>query len=513
MSLKIPTNTAVTNQSEGQRLDNDAASTAPGDDQRAKGGSEDSKTNEDGVKEEPNSTTQETELYALIRDAANDDDAYEKLNRKPFPWKDQLDTASTETKETALYLAVERGFSQATSFLIEEGANVNIQNREGRLPLHNACAIGDASLVDLLLNHGAEVEHASPNGWYPLHYASRVGLSGVIPQLLGSKGPNIDEKVPLLDWTAINLATYFGRDKVVAALLHNGARLDIKDSDGWTPFMTAVEQGEYDILNKLLDHPAAKDAIDMPDQAGRTPIMNLFVNLPEDTEPLQKAKESVNKLLELGAAVDVTDDEGRTVLHHAMRYAVDVKDPELALPVLDQMVDESLLLPDEGGEIAIDAAFTDDPVRDVLEPRLNSEMSLIWFAQSSKRHKFAKNILSKYPQREKMSQLGYLKHDQWTVLQWAIYHRLPSVVWSAASAGVTEENIKGGKKLLGKLKESASIFKGPASKKDSQAAKDDQKEPSDETKVLGDMEDMLDYMLRSQKDQSRQGSPQSQTSL
>lgn len=72
---------------------------------------------------------------------------------------------------------------------------------------------------------------------------------------------------------------------MVHILLEGGARIDIKDSDGWTFLMTAVKERQFDAFHKLLRHrkqsQANWDVFNTPDIHGITPLMLLVDYEPE----------------------------------------------------------------------------------------------------------------------------------------------------------------------------------------------------------------------------------------
>jgi hypothetical protein len=59
--------------------------------------------------------------------------------------------------------------------LLEGGANVDIQNRWGDTPLHNAVMGGDALGTDILLEDGASIDLAEGNGYTVRSFYSRTG--------------------------------------------------------------------------------------------------------------------------------------------------------------------------------------------------------------------------------------------------------------------------------------------------------------------------------------------------
>ena len=455
----------------------------------------------------------ETPLHNLILSKSNDEDAYNTLCSGTISWREHLNTRFPNDLKTALHMAIEKRFRRVAYLLLDSEADVNIQDAEGAQPLHRACEAGDKDLVISLLDRKAETKHAAFNGWWPLHFACSSGLEEVIHRLLGP-GKWIIDKVEIGEgWTPLNIATYFQHEKVVEVLLREGARLEIEDSTGWTPFMTAVKRNNYDILNTLLDHSSAnKDAIDQADGEGRTVFMNLFADTPRVLRLFPRVRQVVDKFRELKVAVDVTDNEGRTVLHHAIRYAVDIKDPWPAFKVL-----ESLLLVDAHGVTAFDGVFDKD-VMDALQPILNSLVArlgsetkiLHWSAYSANRHHVAKSILSK--SRPLDTAFQSLNPEEWTIIEWAIHHRLPRLLWIAVSTlstrgpgSLADKTIdirkarSTGKRLLKLLKDNVSIPTSTSQhgigikKKDNQETGSIEEDAGDERNILQDMDDILDF--------------------
>ncbi|MBL6664949.1 MAG: ankyrin repeat domain-containing protein [Rickettsiales bacterium] len=56
--------------------------------------------------------------------------------------------------------------------------------------------------------------------------------------------------------TALHLASRVGNLEIVKILVKNGANLDIKDNEGWTPLMRAVVAGNIQVVSYLLDKNA-----------------------------------------------------------------------------------------------------------------------------------------------------------------------------------------------------------------------------------------------------------------
>jgi ankyrin repeat protein len=59
--------------------------------------------------------------------------------------------------------------------LLEHGADVMAQNKDGETPLHLASREDKGEVIHMLLEHGAHVMAQNKDGDTPLHLASREG--------------------------------------------------------------------------------------------------------------------------------------------------------------------------------------------------------------------------------------------------------------------------------------------------------------------------------------------------
>lgn len=84
-------------------------------------------------------------------------------------------------QDTALHLAVEKGFKPVVDLLIRKsGVSVNSKGRNNMKPLHYAAIGGLEGVVELLLKNTAEVNVADKAGWMPLHLAALKGIEVVV---------------------------------------------------------------------------------------------------------------------------------------------------------------------------------------------------------------------------------------------------------------------------------------------------------------------------------------------
>lgn len=117
---------------------------------------------------------------------------------------------------TALGLACFFGHKEVAEFLINSGADINLQsnNNFGVSPLHSACAISSVELARLLINNGADVNARQKSGVTPLHSAAHQGNLELV-KLLVANGAKTDAKNDR-EQTPEKLALEGGHSEVVA---------------------------------------------------------------------------------------------------------------------------------------------------------------------------------------------------------------------------------------------------------------------------------------------------------
>ena len=156
---------------------------------------------------------------------------------------------------------------------------------KGWTPLHKACDAGDEAMVIALLDAGADIHAPSTmagksvygrkahskasrlktsygKGATPLHVTAFKGCSRVISILL-AKGANINA-TDEFGWTPLFISSYFGRERAVAALIEAHADLTVcsEDTSKNTPLHVAARNEHAGIVSKLLQGGAAVDVTD-----------------------------------------------------------------------------------------------------------------------------------------------------------------------------------------------------------------------------------------------------------
>ncbi len=217
--------------------------------------------------------------------------------------------------------------------LLPEGALLNQQDEYGDTLLHHACRqTGNLKFIPLLLDAGADPNLQNKEGKSPLHYLIQKEAGGALHQ-------------------RINFDSDAGIGDSVIALLQKGADPNLFDRYGNTPLFLLLREYFYDVkwIRVLLEYGAKPD-LEYTDKSGRkrylsalailfehqhfsadndrqTALIPLFIkaglnpNQKNDagSTPLHLAAErgnisAVKCLLEKGANPDLLDGQGNSVL-------------------------------------------------------------------------------------------------------------------------------------------------------------------------------------------------------
>jgi ankyrin repeat protein len=132
-----------------------------------------------------------------------------------------------------LFSAISSGNVELVKLLLDNGADLNVQNKYGESPLHKACSGGHASIVKLLLEKGVGLNAQDKYGESPLHKACFSGYYNIVKLLL-EKGvdPNVQDKD---GESPLHKARSKGHDGIAKLLLEHGAKSDLKDKDDKKP--------------------------------------------------------------------------------------------------------------------------------------------------------------------------------------------------------------------------------------------------------------------------------------
>jgi ankyrin repeat protein len=228
---------------------------------------------------------------------------------------------------TALMLAAARGQEEIVKILVAAGAKVNRRNKFGATPLLEAAEKGHVSVIQLLVGLGAEINLPHNNGNTAI-FAATVRRDRKTIKVLLELGA--DPEIENFDgWSARRWAEAES-DLTIKALLgvkkgeqeamqarSQAAEVEqtpkARQSVGaahdafWTVLMRAAASGDVETVRRL-----ALDGVEINGQSpnGTTPLMAAVKNGQTD---------AAFELIELGADLSLTDDDGMTAIEWAKK--------------------------------------------------------------------------------------------------------------------------------------------------------------------------------------------------
>lgn len=243
-------------------------------------------------------------------------------------------------KNAALRLAVEKNRVKIARALIDNGANINVQDENGRTPLMIATLRNYPSMVRMLLISNASEQIKDKNGDTALIHSIRANnmkcftiLSDTYPEIDEQKARgkalfiavklgriemakilierHADLEYRSLGETALTVASARGYFDVVKLLIEKGADVNATDSCRHIALMEACSRGHFDIAKLLIENGADVNVMD--GIYGNTALM-LANNKNRSEEDCIKV---MKLLIENGADTEVENKLTRTVLLQA----------------------------------------------------------------------------------------------------------------------------------------------------------------------------------------------------
>ena len=186
------------------------------------------------------------EIIARLLEAGADPDFALKL---PPPYRSIVDDRGCDsmltTGMTPLLLAAKTFDADAMRVLLDAGANHEIPNQDGILPMHAAAGLGSSSCDPR--GHGSGIPH------YEAADVEQASIAAL--QVLIDAGADINAQAPIVSGpgsrfggrrtgqTALHGAIGFGWTEVVRFLVAQGAKIDLPDPSGRTPYDAALGGG------------------------------------------------------------------------------------------------------------------------------------------------------------------------------------------------------------------------------------------------------------------------------
>jgi ankyrin repeat protein len=177
-------------------------------------------------------------------------------------------TAAAALPASPVADAAQNGDLAAVKKLIQDKADVNVQQSDGATALQWAAYRNDTALADLLIAAGADVKKPNREGATPMYLASLRGSAPMLDRLLKA-GANPNEAGPQGE-TPLMLASRAGNLEAMKVLLDHKADVNGKEElRGTTPLMWAASESHPEAVKLLIDRGADVNAAAKPDAGGR----------------------------------------------------------------------------------------------------------------------------------------------------------------------------------------------------------------------------------------------------
>lgn len=131
---------------------------------------------------------------------------------------------------TAIQWAAYRNDLAVADLLIAAKADVRIPNRDGATALRLASINGSADMISKLLKAGADANEVGPSGETPLMFASRNGNPAAIKALIDA-GADVNAKEKIRGTTPLMWATEQAHPEAVKLLVASGADVSAKSNN------------------------------------------------------------------------------------------------------------------------------------------------------------------------------------------------------------------------------------------------------------------------------------------
>jgi ankyrin repeat protein len=205
--------------------------------------------------------------------------------------------------QTALMYAIAKKNNAVMDAIIAKAPNFELKNKQGMTALWYAIENDDEGLVTKFLKAGANPNAEDKDGDVPLSFVSQKGNINIARILLSYKA-DIKAKSKKDGYTPIMFAAQNADRKFIELLLKEGAEINAVDNKGMNSLYRAIGANKTDNFNCLIENKIAIN-LASTDGQGITPLMAaVYV----------KNKDMVESLIKKGADLNVKGPKGFTAL-------------------------------------------------------------------------------------------------------------------------------------------------------------------------------------------------------
>ncbi|XP_057671401.1 transient receptor potential cation channel subfamily A member 1 isoform X2 [Diorhabda carinulata] len=358
-------------------------------------------------------------------------------------------------KMTPLHCAAMFDHPEIVEYLIQEGADINVMDKERRSPMLLAALRGGWRTVHTLIRLGADINIKDVNRRNVLHL---VVMNGGRLEKFATESKSKESLLQLLNEKDINgcsplhYASREGHIRSLENLIHLGACINLKNNNNESPLHFAARYGRYNTVKQLLDSEKGTFIINESDGGGLTPL---------HIASQQGHTKVVQLLLNRGALLH-RDHNGRNPLHLAAMNGF-TQTIELLLSVHSHLLDQT----DKDGNTALHLATVENQPNAIafllsVGCKLlynHSEMTAIDYAIY---YKFPEAALAMVTHEDRAQEILSLKSNKHPYVTLALIASMPRVFEAVQDKCITKPNCKKDSKSF-YIKYSFSSLQLPAS--------------------------------------------------
>ncbi|XP_065835605.1 putative ankyrin repeat protein RF_0381 isoform X2 [Oscarella lobularis] len=246
----------------------------------------------------------DSSVHPLTRAVVNGDLArLQKLMSKTENWADVKD----RNGHGLLHSAAWKNRVEVAEYLTANGINIELRNDIGETPFLVACQSGSAALVDLLISKRCNRLAETTLGRGALTLAVIAGQFEMTKKLV-EMGFDVNKPCDKAGGTSLHWAAAKGSAQIATFLIDNGANLEAKMKNGFTPIMEAVMLANIEVIGLLISKGCDVRAEDKDGEG----LLHwaAFANCPKIAE----------QLIANGLNIELRSDRGETPFLVACRY-------------------------------------------------------------------------------------------------------------------------------------------------------------------------------------------------
>ena len=213
--------------------------------------------------------------------------------------------------QSALHLAVAEKHIEVVKLLLSgEDKTIHCKDFTGRTPLHEAIRQNHVEISELLIRSGARVSQKCMQ-FQNLSFVCNNSKKKCNQQRIYLSKRELEEYEKDLchcGTTPFLLAARYGHIEVASLLLRYGAKCDDKDCQGATVLHIAACHGHYDLIRWLISQRTSLH-LNMKSKNLSTPL---------HSSAICKINRDIKPLLDMGANIYETDENGMTPLHYTV---------------------------------------------------------------------------------------------------------------------------------------------------------------------------------------------------